>query len=79
MKTTWPKTCHRIWDPLKKFNEKKKRKEPDVGKDWIQEKGTTEDEMVEWLYRLDLHEFQQTLGDGEEERSLVSWSPWGCK
>lgn len=22
MGTTWPKICHRIWDPLEKFNEK---------------------------------------------------------
>jgi len=32
-------------------------KEPDVGKDWRQEeKGTTEDEMVEWHHRLNGHE-----------------------
>ena len=32
----------------------------DAGKDWGQEeKGLTEDEMVEW------HEFKQTLGDSE--------------
>jgi len=32
-------------------------KDPDAGKDWRQEeKGTTEDEMVEWHYRLDGHE-----------------------
>ena len=24
METTWPKIGQRIWDPLKKFNEKKK-------------------------------------------------------
>ena len=30
------------------------RKDPDAGKDWWQEgKGTTEDEMVGWHYRLD--------------------------
>ena len=34
-------------------------KEPDVGKDWRQEeKGTTEDEMVEWHHRLNGHEFE---------------------
>ena len=39
------------------------RKDSDAGKDWRQEKGTTEDEMVEWHHRLNGHEFEQTLGD----------------
>ena len=35
------------------------RKDPDAGKDWMQEeKGTTEDEMVGWDHRLDGHEFE---------------------
>ena len=39
-------------------------KDPDSGKDWRQEeKGTTEDEMVGWHYRLNGHEFEQTPGD----------------
>ena len=25
------------------------------------------------------HEFEQTLGDSEGQRSLVCCSPWGCK
>ena len=34
-------------------------KDPDVGKDWRQEeKGLTEDEMVEWHHRLNGHEFE---------------------
>ena len=33
-------------------------KEPDAGKDWRQEKGTTEDEMLGWHPRLDGHEFE---------------------
>ena len=34
-------------------------KDPDVGKDLRQEeKGITEDEMVEWHQRLDEHEFE---------------------
>ena len=33
-------------------------KDPDAGRDWGQEeKGTTEEEMVEWYHRLDGHEF----------------------
>ena len=35
-------------------------KDPDAEKDWRQEeKGTTEDEMVGWHYRLDGHELEQ--------------------
>ena len=32
-------------------------KDPVVGKDWGQEKGTTEDEMVRWHHRFSGHEF----------------------
>ena len=34
-------------------------KDPDAGKDWKQEKGMTEDEMVGWCHRFDGHEFEQ--------------------
>ena len=55
-------------------------KDPDAGKDWGQEaKGTTEDEMVGWYHWLNGHEFEQTLGDGEGQGSLVCCSPWGLK
>ena len=30
----------------------------DAGRDWGQEKGTTEDEMAGWHHRLDGHEFE---------------------
>ena len=41
-------------------------KDSDAGKDWWrEEKGTTEDEMVGWHHRLNGHEFEQALGDGE--------------
>ena len=33
-------------------------KDPDAGKDWRQEKGTTEDEMVGWHHHLNGHEFE---------------------
>ena len=39
----------------------------------------TEDEMVGWHHRLDGHEFEQALGDGERLGSLVCRSPWGRK
>ena len=41
----------------------------DSGKDWRQEKGTTEDEMVGWHHRLHGHEFEQAVGDGEGQGS----------
>ena len=31
----------------------------------------TEDEMVEWHYRLSGHEFEQTPGDSEGQGSLL--------
>ena len=39
----------------------------------------TEDAMVGWHHRLDGHEFEQALGVGEGEGSLVSCSPRGRK
>ena len=52
------------------------RKDPDAGKDWRQEeKGMTEDEMVGWHHWLDGHEFEQALGDGEGQGSLVCCNP----
>ena len=55
-------------------------KDPDAGKDWRrEEKGTTEDEMVGWHHRLDGHEFEQALGVGDGQGSLVCCSPWGHK
>ena len=35
--------------------------------------------MVGWHHRLNVHEFEQTLGDGEGQGSLVYCSPWGRK
>ena len=52
-------------------------KDPDAGKDWRREvKGTTEDEMVGWHHWLNWHEFEETLGVGDGEGSLVCCSPW---
>ena len=36
-----------------------------------------EDEMVEWHHRLNQREFEQTLGDGEGQRSLACCSSRG--
>ena len=39
----------------------------------------TEDEMVGWHHRCDGHEFEQALGVGDGQGSLVCCSPWGLK
>ena len=54
-------------------------KDPDSGKDWRQEKGTTEDEMIGWHHWLNGHEFEKAPGDGEGQGSLGCCSPWGCR
>ena len=55
-------------------------KDPHAGKDWRwEEKGTIEEEMVGWHHRLDGHEFEQTLGIGDGQGSLVCCSPWGSQ
>ena len=53
-------------------------KDPDAGKDWGQEeKRTTESEMAGWHHWLNGHEFEQALGVGDGQGSLVCCSPWG--
>ena len=55
-------------------------KDPEAGKDWRQEeKGTMEDEMVEWHHWLHAHEFEQAPGVGDGQGSLMCCSPWGHK
>ena len=44
-----------------------------------EEKGTTGHEMVGWHHRLNGHEFEQTLGDGEGQGILGCCGPWGRK
>ena len=39
--------------------------DPDAGKDWRWEKGTTEDQIVGWHHWLNGHEFAQVTGAGE--------------
>ena len=41
-----------------------------------EEKGTKEDERVEWHQQLNGREFEQALGDGERQASLAYYSPW---
>ena len=55
-------------------------KDSDAGRDWGQEeKGTTEDEMAGWHYRLDAHEFEWTPGVGDIQGDLVCCDSWGRK
>ena len=55
-------------------------KDPDAGQDWRQEeKGTTKDELVGWHKWLNGHEFEQALGAGDGQGSLVCCNPWACK
>ena len=54
-------------------------RDPDARKDWRQEKGTIEDEMNECHHQLNGHEFEQALGVGGGQGSLVCCNPWGCR
>ena len=45
----------------------------------MEEKGTTEDEMVGWHRGLNRHEFEQALGFGDGQESLVCFSLWDHK
>ena len=50
-----------------------------TGRDWGQEKGTTEDEMDGWHHQLDAHEFGWTQGVGDGQGGLVCCNSWGRK
>ena len=39
----------------------------------------TENEMVGWHHRLDGHEFEQVLGNGDIQGSLACCNLWGHK
>jgi len=55
-------------------------KDSDAGRDRGQEeKGTTEDEMAGWHYRLDGCEFEWTPGAGDGQGGLACCSSWGHK
>ena len=55
-------------------------KDPDAGKDRRrEEKGMTEDEMVEWHHQLNGHEFGWTSGVGDGQRGLACCDSWGHK
>ena len=54
-------------------------KDPDTGKDWRQQKGMTEEEMVGWHHQFDGHKFEQAPGVDDRQGSPACCSPWGRK
>ena len=55
-------------------------KVPCAGKDWRQEeKGMTEYKIVGWHHQFNGHEFEQALGVGDGQGSLMCCSPWSHK
>ena len=42
-------------------------------------RGQQRQQMVGWHDELNGHEFEEALGDGEGQGSLVCCSPWGGK
>ena len=54
-------------------------KGPDAGRNWGQEKGTTEDEMVGWHHWLDGYGSGWTPGVGDGQGGLACCGSWGCK
>ena len=51
----------------------------DAGRDWGQEKGTTEDEMAGWHHRLDGRGCGWTPGVGDGQGGLACCDSWGRK
>ena len=54
-------------------------KDSDAGRDWGQEKGTTQDEMAGWHHGLDGHESECTPGVGDGQGGLACCDSWGRK
>ena len=50
-----------------------------AARELLEEKATTEDEMVGWHHQLNGYEFEKTQGDNEGQGSLACCSPWGHK
>ena len=50
-----------------------------LGKTEGRRKGATEDQIVGWHHGLNEHEFEQALGDGDGQGSLVCCNPWSRK
>ena len=50
-----------------------------LGKTEARGERMTEDEMIGWHHRLNAHEFEHALGDGEGQGSLLCFRPWSLK
>ena len=50
-----------------------------LGKTESRRRSKRQDEMAGEHHRLNRHELEKTLGDGERQGNLVCCSPWGCK
>ena len=73
------RTDDRVGSPILRLHDAKSQligKDPDAGKNWRQEE-KTEDERAGRHHGLNGHEFEQALKDGEGQRSLTCYSPWG--
>ena len=55
------------------------RKRPDARKDWGQEKGVIEDEMVGWHHWLNGHEFEQIPGASQGQGHMLYCCSWSYK
>ena len=53
-------------------------KDPDVGKDWGQEKRMTKDEMIGWHHWLNGHGFGWAPGVGDGHGGLACCNSWCC-
>ena len=53
--------------------------DPHAGKDWGQEKGTTECEMIGWHYQHNGHGFGWAPGVGDGQGGLACCDSWGHK
>ena len=54
-------------------------KDPDAGKKWRQQKGTTKNEMVGWHRRLNGHGFGWTPGVADGQGALACCGSWSHK
>ena len=79
---TEPKKYNKVVNPTEKKQTHGSRSPlyPEVWKDWgWKENGATDDEMVGWNHQISGHEFDQTPGDSEGQRSLTCCSSWSNK
>ena len=50
-----------------------------LGKIEGRRRGKTEDKVVGWYHQLSGHEFEQTEGDSEGQKSLACYTSWSHK